>query len=439
MSSNFITPAPPVGVGVFIATPTFQAPVTAYTWSLARTTAELTRRGIPFQLGIPDDVKNVDDGRNALVREFLNGSCTDLLFIDADMRWEPEAVTRILAWDEDVVAGAYRFKSESGDYPVGRIFHADERTGLLAVSYAPTGFMRIRRRVFDKLAPKQRQSGGTKFFFARQFSENSYDGGDVSFCRKWIGEGGKVKVDPGLFFEHVGTKRWGGKFSDYLKDEENLRKHTSAEADYHISARSEDMKAAVEVLRVGRPDEETFRTIADCYGNKPWALSAEGLHTVWRMAINLHAGQTILECGSGVSTLVLAMAARKVGARLVVFEQLGEWAEKTNAVLGTHGLEAAIEVRQIKDSWYDTARLEPLGADLVIIDGPVRSLGGDRLRPFAIPGLLSPTAAVFIDDADEVTTARLNEISGGWTSVEDGPKPMVVGRLGEDAKKAMGQ
>lgn len=438
MSTNFIMPAPPVGVGVFIATPTFQSPKTAYTWSLARTTAELARRGIPFQLGIPDDVKNVDDGRNGLTREFLAGTCTDLLFIDSDMRWEPESVLRILSWNEDVVCGAYRFKSESGTYPVGRIFSADEKTGLLDVSYAPTGFMRIRRRVFEKLAPTQRKSGGTSFYFMRQFNENSYDGGDVNFCRKWIASGGKVKVDPKIWFEHVGDKRYGGRFSDYLAKPENASLHLVPGADKHVNARGPDLTAAIDALKSGSPESGVFEALADAYGNKPWALTADGLETIWRMAANLGRGQLILELGSGVSTAVLAIAAQKVGAELIAFEENREWAHKTKALLDKHSLDASIEVRPIVDNWYDTRQLPGRPADLVIVDGPRRSTSGGRQlsKPFTIPGLVSQTAAVFFDDA---RVDRLGKITGGFADIENAGKPMVVGRLGEEARKAMAQ
>ncbi|MCR4341685.1 MAG: protein N-lysine methyltransferase family protein [Gemmatimonadaceae bacterium] len=445
MPNNHLTPTPVMGVGVFIATPTFHAPFTAYTWSLARTTAYLTRMGIPFQLSIPDDVKNVDDGRNELVKEFLAGNCTDILFIDADMRWEPSAVTRILTWDEDVVAGAYRYKSDSGTYPVGRIFSADEKTGLLSVSYAPTGFMRIRRRVFEKLDATQNHVGGTAFFFLRQFNGNTYDGGDVSFCRKWIAAGGEVKVDTDIFFGHVGIKHWSGKFADYLAKPENMAKHTEKKSDANRTTQAENapslddpLDVAIETIKLGLADEDSFKVLADIYGNKPWALTADGLETIWRMASNLEPGQLILELGSGISTVVLAIAAQTVGAELISFEENLEFAKKTNALLVKHGLSAEIQVRRIVDNWYDTRELPGRPADLLIFDGQKRSTSGGRIlsKPFTIPGLVGGTAAVFFDDA---SVDRLINVTGGFADIEGGGKPMVVGRLGEEAKKAMGQ
>jgi acetone carboxylase gamma subunit len=35
---------------------------------------------------------HVDDARNSVVREFLASDCTELVFIDADVSWEPETL-----------------------------------------------------------------------------------------------------------------------------------------------------------------------------------------------------------------------------------------------------------------------------------------------------------------------------------------------------------
>ena len=434
MSNHYITPTPVIGVGVFIATPTFQAPVTAYTWSLARTTAELVRRGIPFQLGIPDDVKNVDDGRNDLVRQFRAGNCTDILFIDADERWEPNDVVRILGWNEDVVCGAYPFKADSGGFPVGRILHADEETGLLEMSYAPTGFMRIRRRVFDALESSVPNCAGTPFFFKRKFNDNTNDGGDVTFCRRWIEAGGKVKVDPEIRIEHLGIKRWGGTFADYLANPDNRARHldaghdkniTVAEGDNPATAPDGDIDDAIRVfLGIQKPDLADFTALANTYGNQPWAATPEFLLTAWMMAQNLPAEATILECGSGLSTIVLAAT----GHRVVALEEQGEWAERVDMLLRGAGLDADIKVARINGEWYDAKdALAGLDASMVVIDGPRRRDGIRRMWPVTQGvriGAVRANAAAIVDD--------MGSVSGGgtWEPANIGAHPFVIGRLG---------
>ena len=454
MANHYITPTPVIGVAVFIATPTFHAPFTAYTWSLARTTAELTRRGIPFQIGIPDDVKNVDDGRNDLVREFRAGNCTDILFIDSDEKWEPNDVIRILGWNEDVVCGAYPFKSDGGGYPIGRILNADEATGLLEVSYAPTGFMRIRRKVFDILEAGLPKSGGTPFFFMRKFNQNTYDGGDVNFCRRWIAAGGKVKVDPDLRIEHVGFKRWGGRFSDYLAKPENLAKHTAPDrdknqtvtgaavtganadgaaeganngsADYPGTPLGSPATVSAAVRRLANLEGanfDDFVALANTYGNRPWAATPEFLHAMWLMAMNLPSDAVILECGSGLSTLILAAT----GRRVVAMEEHQEWAVKTDALLRESGLDAEIKVARMNGEWYNAkAAVANLGASMVVIDGPRRRKGISRTWPImggVELGIVRPDAAVIMDDVGEVSGG------GEWVCTSMGAHPFAVGRL----------
>lgn len=47
--------------------------------------------------------------RNTLVAQFITvPQATHLMFIDADIGFEPELVHRMLTFDEDVVGGMYR-------------------------------------------------------------------------------------------------------------------------------------------------------------------------------------------------------------------------------------------------------------------------------------------------------------------------------------------
>jgi len=436
MGATYYTPpAPRGGQSVFIATPAYEGTKPGYSYSLALTTAELVRHGIPFELGIMEGNCHVDDGRNSLVKQFLDGNCTDMLFIDADLMWEAGNALRVLSWKEDLVCGVYPFKSMSGDYPVGRILHAMPN-GLLEMSYAPTGFMRIRRRVFDKLAPTQSKHGKdnpVSVFFERKFNGKTRDGGDVTFCRKWIAAGGKVLVDPNMKFTHIGEWRFSGCFAEYLKDEQNIIKHVDTEADAAPVAKTV-APGGVALKRIigGDHSIEAFKAVSDAWGNQPWAVTPEFLKVAHALACETPEGSTILECGSGITTAILATTGRKI----VSLEEHGPWADRIDGLLTEVGLEARIIVAPVdgKTGWYGVGdRLNNLGAKMVLIDGPRRD-GPDGTRRdrgvvidvwSVLAGIVDKNAVVL---ADDVTTMNNG---GTWASLGTAERPFCVGKLKE--------
>jgi predicted O-methyltransferase YrrM len=135
--------------------------------------------------------------------------------------------------------------------------------------------------------------------------------------------------------------------------------------------------------------------------------------------------RTVLELGSGVTTLVAAYALAKVGSgRIVSLDHELQYAEQTNQLLRAHQLEhvaravhaplieQTISARRVR--WYDTsvlAREKLTSIDLLIVDGPP---GKDQplARYPALPALaqlLSERAVILVDDAarrDETEMVR---------------------------------
>lgn len=141
-----------------------------------------------------------------------------------------------------------------------------------------------------------------------------------------------------------------------------------------------------------------------------WAASPDLLLWCWRH-VRDQVPTRILECGSGVSTVVLAAACRDNGrGHVISLEHDERYAAVTRAHLEANGLAAWADVRTAPLTdlpgqdrpWYlmDVVPEGPL--DLVVIDGPPG--GVDELaRLPAIEVLaprLAPTAVVVLDDAD---------------------------------------
>jgi ribosomal-protein-serine acetyltransferase len=137
--------------------------------------------------------------RNALMKRFLDvQSATHLLFIDSDVGFEPASVRRLLAFDEEVVAGACAAEGE--DPPNGgRIDGAREVRGdFVTAEYAEARFMMIKRsaveRLVSGLSVKESPAQGV-FDWMVEPTTGQYLSEDFAFCHRFRSVGGKVWLD----------------------------------------------------------------------------------------------------------------------------------------------------------------------------------------------------------------------------------------------------
>jgi len=198
--------------------------------------------------------------RNYLVDEFLHRSdCTHLLFLDADIHFNPQDVIALLALDKDVIGGPYPKKAIkwssvkkavikdptieegnldkiTGDYVFNPVKGTERFTVTepLEVLEIGTGFMLVNRSVFpkfEKAYPQLRYRpdhvGQAHFDGSRYIhayfdtiidSVNSATGGgtdrylseDYMFCQLWRKIGGKIYLCPWMRTDHIGTYHFKG-------------------------------------------------------------------------------------------------------------------------------------------------------------------------------------------------------------------------------------
>lgn len=144
-----------------------------------------------------------------------------------------------------------------------------------------------------------------------------------------------------------------------------------------------------------------------------WSAMPDFLHHVARHCL-LHRPNNIVECGSGVSTVVLALCLRRIGSgHIYSLEHDPEYAVRTRNMLKEYGLEdiatvidaALVDTIVNNESWiwYSLDNLpDAVVIDLLVIDGPPTPMGA-LMRYSAGPMLfprLSPRAVVFLDDAN---------------------------------------
>ena len=98
---------------IFIGTPCYGGMITAnYFESCLKLTALAATKKIELQFGTVGNESLVTRARNTLVQLFMDDEqYTHLLFIDADIAFNPESVFRMLDLDEDVVTGVYPRKT----------------------------------------------------------------------------------------------------------------------------------------------------------------------------------------------------------------------------------------------------------------------------------------------------------------------------------------
>jgi len=138
---------------------------------------------------------------------------------------------------------------------------------------------------------------------------------------------------------------------------------------------------------------------------RSWAASPDVLLTLLHHAKQSNP-KTILDLGSGMSTLVLAKSAP--AAKVISIDNSAEFAQKTREMLAVHGIvNAEVRVAPLKThasgvDWYDVSQLADISdIDLLFVDGPPGSKN-DRARHPALTeclSKLSPRAVVVIDDA----------------------------------------
>jgi len=176
--------------------------------------------GIDWTMETMTNESLISRARNTLTAKFLNNKeSTHLMFIDADIGWEPWHLLVMLNRDVDVIGGLYPMKSLPVKWCVNGFEGAEEGPdGLQEVSKTGTGFMLIKRAVFEKLDahPATRPfindiglpvelNPYMKTYFDTAVRENRYYSEDWTFCENWRDLGGKVWVDKRVLLKHTGT------------------------------------------------------------------------------------------------------------------------------------------------------------------------------------------------------------------------------------------
>ncbi len=244
---------------LMIATPMYGGMCTgAYVQGLLFTVAKMRELGVHVAWCQITNESLITRARNELARVFLASGHDYLMFIDADIGFNGDAVAQLMAADRDIACGIYpkkevnwdsvkraaaAGKEDLHDYGGAFVFNmvgsedvSTDENGVIEVRHGGTGFMLIKRGVFEHLAPHvptyrvssfQDPDTGeyarplTHEYFATSIDESgALLSEDYHFCELWRKHGGKVHAHPFVRLTHTGTYTYDG---DILKSGGNLK------------------------------------------------------------------------------------------------------------------------------------------------------------------------------------------------------------------------
>jgi hypothetical protein len=220
------------GRNIFFALPAYDFKVSLkLATSLVKFAMIAPQYGVTFQIGSICGCSVVSRARNLLAKDFLASDCTDLMFIDSDINFEPEDVIRLIAWSSDpkkgIVAGIPVARKK------GKVFIStldmDEAgcvqmnsMGLVKAKRVATAFMMVQRKVFEDMDAKiegleywdENTQAVMKSFFDFKSTPQGYIGEDYLFCDRARELGHEVWIDPTIKLGHMGIEEFQGSFGE---------------------------------------------------------------------------------------------------------------------------------------------------------------------------------------------------------------------------------
>jgi hypothetical protein len=240
---------------ILVATPCFGGVVSQnYMLSVIRLMSYAKSAGFEVSLTLLGSDALISRARSTLVAAFLdNPAATHLLFVDADISFEPQQVERMLRFDEDFTGALYPLKSMDWDLVPHRCVERGENLRHAALSYvgaflpeaerkqvgdfvtglyAGGGFQLIRRGVLERMIaayPETRFSrvhdlpmSGSRRDVVRGSNlfalfdciidpeSGAYLSEDYSFCLRWRRIGGEIWMDAASKLSHCGPYEFVG-------------------------------------------------------------------------------------------------------------------------------------------------------------------------------------------------------------------------------------
>jgi hypothetical protein len=179
----------------------------------------------------------------------------------------------------------------------------------------------------------------------------------------------------------------------------------------NVSLRSSIRTAKSLMKRGAQLPESLLRRMEYGWGNAGWSARVNLLQAL--LNEKYRADTDVLECGSGLTSVLLSIINMQIGIRFVALEHDPRWHSLVCGRLASLGLPASsIQFAPLRQyggyDWYDTTalKIENRKFNLILCDGPPSDTRGGRYG--MLPSLIdkiNPGTRIIVDDigrADEI-------------------------------------
>jgi hypothetical protein len=181
--------------------------------------------GLNWSLDTMVNESLVTRARNNLMAKMMtNKDATHFMFIDADIRFQPESILQMMAYDKDVIGGLYPKKALPVSYVINLRPQTKIQGDIFTVDTMGTGFLMFKRHVYEKLIEvhpeckyvddvglgKQYEPMMYSIFDCKIDERGHYLSEDWLFCRRWAAVGGEIWAHSKVLLNHVGHYEYAG-------------------------------------------------------------------------------------------------------------------------------------------------------------------------------------------------------------------------------------
>jgi len=240
-------------VSVFLSTPCYGGLcLEQYAMSILQLQILCAKENIQLYIDTTENESLVHRARNVSVGRFMQKTKYDyFMFIDADVHFDPASVLHLIRSGHDLSVACYPKKFVDWEQAAKAVRAGDNRSmamlssslvvnfgvsrvqiedGFVQILDGPTGFMLIKRKVFEEMEAKYPELNCVNDHQNRDFEtycalfdcmidpvSKRYLSEDYAFCRRWQQMGGKIYAHVGTSLGHVGNLPFSGQLSKRLK------------------------------------------------------------------------------------------------------------------------------------------------------------------------------------------------------------------------------